>query len=59
MMQPPKGDPSRTHEAHIYMTEKEYTSLKRRAKAECRSINGQVMFYIQRGLNQDAAEEIP
>lgn len=49
-----RKEPARDHEAHIYMTREEHEALKARAKAECRSVNGQALIYIKRGLEQDA-----
>jgi hypothetical protein len=32
------------------MTESDYRALKREAMKSCRSVNGQILFYIQQGL---------
>jgi hypothetical protein len=54
MTSKPRKDDRRTREAHIYMTEGEYNSLQKISKQECRSVNGQILVYIKRGLEQDA-----
>jgi hypothetical protein len=44
----------RSRETHVYLKPKDHAVLLRRAKAEQRSVNGQIVHYILRGLEQDA-----
>ncbi len=41
------------HELHIYMDIQQFSKLKRRAETEHRSLNGQILLYIERGMQQD------
>jgi hypothetical protein len=40
-------------EAHIYMTSEDHKALLARAHQQSRSVNGQILHYIRRGLEQD------
>lgn len=55
MTQPPKKDHKRSVEAHIYMTPALKKQLERMAERSCRSVNGQMLYYLQRGIEQDEA----
>lgn len=52
-MQPPKKQPERSVEAHIYMTPKMKKRLEKLATKAMRSMNGQILYYLDRGLGQD------
>lgn len=51
MTSKPRKDQKRSREAHIYMTEREYESLRQRAHDEDRSVNGQILHFIKLGLS--------
>lgn len=50
-------DKSRSREAHIYMTEAMHAKLAKRAQIECRSVNGQILHYVMRCLDDDATRD--
>jgi hypothetical protein len=54
MSQPPKKQPKRSVETHIYMTPALKRQLEQAAERGCRSVNGQILHYVQRGIEQDA-----
>lgn len=54
MTSKPRKDTRRTREAHIYMTDGEHAALQKVAKEESRSVNGQILHYIKRGLEADS-----
>lgn len=54
MTSKPRRDKARTEEAHVYMTKAEKTALQKAADRDSRSVNGQILHYIRRGLEQDA-----
>lgn len=54
MTSKPRRDRSRTAEVHIYLTEKDKAALQKQADKDARSVNGQVLHYIRRGLEQEA-----
>lgn len=56
MTQAPKKQPNRTIEAHIYMTPTMKAQLERAAAKACRSVNGQILYYVQAGLAQEGAK---
>lgn len=41
-------------EAHCYMPRADYEALRVQANKDCRSVNGQILHYIKRGLEEDA-----
>jgi hypothetical protein len=53
MTQAPKKQPERSAETHIYMTPALKKQLQRAAEKACRSVNGQILHYVQRGIEQD------
>ena len=55
MSQPPKKQPERSVETHVYMTPAIKKQLERVAKKQHRSVTGQIMYYVQRGISQDEA----
>lgn len=55
MSQPPKKQPERSVETHVYMTPAVKRQLEKAALNDCRSVNGQILHYIQRGIVQDQA----
>lgn len=42
-----------TYEAHVYMPKDVLQSLTARAAQECRSVNQQILYYVQVGLKRD------
>ncbi len=56
MTSKPRKQPDRIKQTHIYLAEEDYSALKQRADKEARSVNGQVLYYIRRGLEQDRHE---
>ena len=40
-------------ETHIYLPAKEKQAVQRRAKEESRSVTGQILHYIKRGIKAD------
>lgn len=56
MTSKPRRDKARTVEVHVYLTEKDKAALQRQADKESRSVNGQVLHYIRRGLAEDAEQ---
>lgn len=54
-MPTPKKTPERSVESHIYMTPQTKALLERFAQKSCRSVNGQILYYIQEGLRADQA----
>lgn len=55
MSQLPKKQPERNVEAHIYMTPSDKALLEKYAQKACRSVNGQILYYIQHGIMHDKA----
>lgn len=53
MTQQPKKQPKRSAQTHIYMTPAMKRQLERFAEKDCRSVNGQILHYVQRGIEQD------
>lgn len=53
MTSKPTKDSSRSQEAHIYMTPAMKKDLARLARQSHRSVNGQILHYVQRGLTED------
>ena len=53
MTSPPRKDAKRSVETHIYMTPIMKRHLEQLAAQSHRSVNGQILFYIQRGIEQD------
>ena len=56
MTRPPKKQPERNVEAHVYMTPAMKTQIERAAAKACRSVNGQILYYVQLGLSQETAK---
>lgn len=56
MPQPPKKDPKRSVETHVYMTPALKKDLEKFAAVHCRSVNGQILHYVQRGVSQDRGQ---
>lgn len=54
MLRPPKN-PEPKIQAHIFMTAAIKAQIERNAQKACRSVNGQIVFYIQQGVEQDRA----
>lgn len=52
-MPKPKSQSEETHQTHIYLSKEDHAALKRRAVSEARSVNGQILHYVRRGLEQD------
>ena len=50
----PKRQPKRSVETHVYMTPALKKQLENAAENACRSVNGQILHYVQRGIEQDA-----
>ena len=53
MTQPPKRQPERSVEAHIYITPALKKRLKKYAELNHRSVNGQILHYVQSGIDHD------
>ena len=50
----PKKQPKRSVETHIYMTPALKRQLEHSAERDCRSVNGQILHYVQAGIERDA-----
>jgi hypothetical protein len=48
--------PERPVETHIYMTLAMKRLVKKAAAKAHRSVNGQIMYYVERGVEQDAGK---
>jgi hypothetical protein len=51
MTSKPQKDKDRKWETHIYLTESDHKMVEQIAKEECRSVNGQILHFIKRGLS--------
>lgn len=53
----PKQTPTistKDRDLHVRLTDDDYVALAERGKAETRSTSAQALFYIRRGIAQDA-----
>jgi hypothetical protein len=53
MSSKPRKDVERSVEAHIYMTPAQKRRLEQSAARDHRSINGQILYYVERALQQE------
>ena len=49
----PRRDTKQKFETHVYLTAKEKQAVQHRAKEESRSVTGQILHYIKRGIHAD------
>lgn len=46
------------HQAHVYLTKELYDIIVERAAAEFRSVNGQIQFYVAKGIEAENATPV-
>lgn len=55
MSQAAKKTTKRSVQTHIYMTQALKRTLEQVAEKACRSVNSQILHYVQRGIEEDGA----
>lgn len=50
---PPRKDPKRSVEAHVYMTPTMHRRLKHEAEFAHRSLTAQILYFVQKGLERE------